>query len=610
MCGIAGILHFNNEPVLDNKLKQMTDVLIHRGPDGEGHWVNSKKNVGFGHRRLSIIDLSQAGKQPMHYAGNRFTITFNGEIYNYLEIKNILINKDYNFKSETDTEVILAAYHYWGKDCLSQFNGMFAFAIWDEQEQELFCARDRFGEKPLYYYKDKDYFVFASEMKALFSIDINKEINRKRVFEYLLFLTVENPNNRNETFFKDINQLPPSSFLTLNQKSEIQIEKYWDLDITTTFKGSDDEAEEKFKELFFSSINHRLRSDVPVGSSLSGGLDSSSIVCYANQLLGKGNEQHVFSARFPGFIKDEGNHIDEVVKFCKEATIIQHEVFPTEESMLNNLKKIMYHQEEPFGSSSIAAQFEVMKLASDAGVKVLLDGQGADEMMAGYTLFFDTYLRQTIRKSPTKYVQEKKAIKAITGIDVDVLNLEGISSTFFYDNFKYIGNKRRGKLKSDSDFFLGIHPKLVAEFKSVENPMYSPPNIKKHLKFMLLNRGLNELLRYADRNSMANSIEIRLPFLSHKLVEFVFTLPEHYFIRNGWTKFILRNSMNDVLPKSIQWRRDKIGYEPPQADWMRNTLLMELMKDAQEKLIKDKILTNKKHDANWHHLMLGMMYEK
>lgn len=609
MCGIAGIVHFNNEPVLALKLKQMTDVIIHRGPDGEGQWINEEKNVGFGHRRLSIIDLSDAGKQPMHFK-NQYTITFNGEIYNYIELRTSLKQKGYSFQTETDTEVVLAAYDFWGKECLSQFDGMFAFAIWDEAKKELFCARDRFGEKPFYYYKDENHFIFASEMKALFAVDVIKEINRKRVFEYLLFLTVENPHHRVETFFKNVNQLPPSSFLTLNARSEIKTEKYWDLDITTTFKGSDQEAEEKFKELFFSSIRHRLRSDVPVGSSLSGGVDSSSIVCYVNQLLGEGVEQHVFSARFPGFIKDEGKHIDEVVDFCKRATIIQHEVFPTEESMLSNLKKIMYHQEEPFGSSSIAAQFEVMKLASDVGVKVLLDGQGADEMMAGYAVFFDTHLRQTIRKSPLKYVKEKNAIKDITGIDVDVMNLEGISSTFFYDNFKYLGNKRRGKLKNNSDFFLGIHPKLVDEFKSVDNPMYSPPNIKKHLKFMLLNRGLNELLRYADRNSMANSIEVRLPFLSHQLVEFVFSLPEHYFIRNGWTKFILRNSMQGILPKNIQWRRDKIGYEPPQADWMKNTLLMELMHEAQEKLIKDKILTNKKHGANWHHLMLGMMYEK
>jgi asparagine synthase (glutamine-hydrolysing) len=609
MCGIAGILHFNNEPVLVAKLKQMTDVLIHRGPDGEGQWINEEKNVGFGHRRLSIIDLSDAGKQPMHFK-NQYTITFNGEIYNYVELKKILQQKGYSFNTETDTEVILAAYDFWGKKCLDEFDGMFAFAIWDQAKKELFCARDRFGEKPFYYYKDKNYFVFASEMKALFSVDIIKEINRKRVFEYLLFLTVENPYNRNETFFKNINQLPPSSFLLLNQKSEIKIEKYWDLDISTTFIGTDGEAEEKFKELFFTSIKHRLRSDVPVGSSLSGGLDSSSIVCYVNQLLGEGNEQHVFSARFPEFIKDEGKHIEEVVGFCKKATIIQHEVFPTEESMLSNLKKIMYHQEEPFGSSSIAAQYEVMKLASDAGVKVLLDGQGADEMMAGYTTFFETHLKQTIRNSPLKYHKEKTAIKDITGIDVDVLNLEGILSTFLYNNFKYIGNKRRGKLKNDSDFFLGIHPELVAEFKSVDNPMYSPPNIKKHLKFMLLNRGLNELLRYADRNSMANSIEVRLPFLSHKLVEFVFTLPEHYFIRNGWTKFILRQSMEGILPQKIQWRRDKIGYEPPQANWMENKELVEMTKSAQQKLVEDKILSDKNHDVNWHHLMLGMMYEK
>ncbi|MGE0561844.1 MAG: asparagine synthase (glutamine-hydrolyzing) [Flavobacteriales bacterium] len=610
MCGIAGIIHFNQTPVQFLELKQMTDVLVHRGPDGEGHWINATKNVGLGHRRLSIIDLSDAGKQPMFYAENRYTITYNGEIYNYLEIRKELQGKGYTFKSNTDTEVILAAYDYWGKDCLHQFEGMFAFALWDEKEQELFCARDRFGEKPFYYYRDNEKFVFASEMKALFSLKIKKEINRKKTYEYLLFLTVENPYSHEETFFNNILQLAPSSSMVLNKKGEIKTQKYWDLSTTTTFTGSEEQAVETFKNLFRESVQTRLRSDVSVGSSLSGGLDSSSIVCVMNELIDKNNEQHIFSARFPGFKKDEGKHIAEVVNFCNHARIIQHEVFPTEDSMLKNLRKIMYHQGQPFVSASIAAQFEVMKLASDSNVKVLLDGQGADELLAGYSSSFDSYLRQLYKSNPIKYFSEKKQINQITQNHFSVKGVEGLLLTFFYTQYKKFGNKRRQKINSSDEFFLGMNTELVEEYRSSPNPVYAPPDLKSHLKFMLVDRGLNELLRYADRNSMAHSVEVRLPFLNHKLVEFVFSLPEHYFIRNGWTKYLLRIGMEGVLPTSIQWRKDKIGYEPPQAKWMKNKQLVEMSRNAQQQLINDKILSNKKNiDVTWQHLMLGMLYE-
>lgn len=610
MCGIAGILFFNNQEVQQSDLKKMTDTLVHRGPDGEGQWINEKKNIGFGHRRLSIIDLSNAGKQPMHFANNRFTITYNGEIYNYIEIREFLISKNYYFVSDTDTEVILAAYQYWGKDCLTQFDGMFAFAIWDDHQQELFCARDRFGEKPFYYYKDEEKFVFASEMKALFSFGITKEINRKKVFEYLLFLNVENPYTPQETFYKNIYQIPPSSFLKINKSNKtVLIKKYWDVSITTTFDGTEKQAINTFKQLFIDSIKKRLRSDVTVGSSLSGGLDSSSIVCAVHNLIPSNQEQHVFSARFPNFIKDEGKHITEVVNYCKHATIIQHEVFPTDQSILNNLKKIMYHQEMPFGSSSIAAQYEVMQMASENKIKVLLDGQGADEYLAGYSTFFYSYLKQLLRTNPVAYFIQKRNIEKLNSLQINFLNLEDIATTFFYNIYKKFGNKRRSKIDSTNDFFLGMHPDFVDEFKYSENPNYSPPSLKKHLKFMLLNRGLNELLRYADRNSMAHSVEVRLPFLNHKLVEFVFTLPEYFIIKNGYSKYILRKSMEEILPSKIQWRKDKIGYEPPQADWMKSKELVEMTKSAQQKLIKDKILSDKEYEVNWHHLMLGILYE-
>ena len=610
MCGIAGIITLNKNNLSLEKLKLMTDSIAHRGPDGEGHWIDESGQVGLAHRRLSIIDLSSTSGQPMHYL-DRYSIVFNGEIYNYIELKEELLAKGYKFYTKSDTEVLLALYDYKKNSFLDELDGMFAFAIWDKQTKTLFCARDRFGEKPFYYYYNNEEFVFASEMKALFAIGIEKKINRKRTFEYLLFTTIENPYDRSETFYSEVKQLPPAKYLTINfGTKKIEINDYWDLSIKTTFEGTFTDASIIFYDLLNESIKYRLRSDVKTGSSLSGGIDSSAIVSLANNLLPTNAEQHVFSARFPGFIKDEGFFIDLVLNNCKNAKAIKHEVFPNEESMLINLDKIMYHQEEPFGSASIAAQFEVMQLASENGVKVLLDGQGADELLAGYTPFYVTLLRQLYKKNKKVYRVSLENIKKNSTADINKINYKDFGNIYYYNTTKFIGQLRRNWIKNDSPYFLNIHPELVNEYKKVKNPIYTPPNLKQHLKFMLLNRGLNELLRYADRNSMANSVEIRLPFLSHRLVEFVFTLPDNFFIQEGWTKYLLRSSLEGILPNQIQWRRDKIGYEPPQANWMNNKYVIDKIKSTQSKLIQNKILKNMSHELNWHHLMLGMIYEK
>jgi asparagine synthase (glutamine-hydrolysing) len=610
MCGIAGIITNNINNLSLEKLKLMTNSIAHRGPDGEGQWVDESGKVGLAHRRLSILDLNSSSDQPMHYL-DRYSIVFNGEIYNYIELKEVLISKGYKFYTKSDTEVLLALYDFKKCDFLDDLDGMFAFAIWDKQTKTLFCARDRFGEKPFFYYQDQDSFYFASEMKALFSIGINKTINRKRAFEYLLYTTIENPYDRSETFYSEIKQLPPSSSLIYNiENKNFVINKYWDLSINSTFNGSFIDASEKFKELFSESIKFRLRSDVKTGSSLSGGLDSSAIVCLANILLPTNTEQHVFSARFPGFIKDEGGFIDIAIRSCNNAKVVKHEVFPNDDSMLNNIEKIIYHQEEPFGSASIAAQFEVMQLASKNGVKVLLDGQGADEVLAGYTPFYETYLRQLYKRNKKEYVIAYERIKNNSTVEIDKINYKDFGKLYAYKVSKKFGQIRRNIINNDSPYFLNINPELVNDFKNSKNPIFTPPNLKQHLKFMLLNRGLNELLRYADRNSMANSVEVRLPFLSHRLVEFVFSLPDNFFINDGWTKFLLRYSMNGIIPNEIQWRKDKIGYEPPQSNWMTNKFIIDLVKSSQSKLIDNKILKNINHELNWHHLMLGMLYEK
>ena len=279
MCGIAGILSLDKSNITEVSLKKMTDSLYHRGPDGGGLWIDTINNVGLGHRRLSIIDLSDSGKQPMHYL-DRYTITFNGEIYNYIELKTLLLTKGYIFKTSTDTEVLLALFDHKGYDCLELLDGMFAFAIWDKVSKKLFCARDRFGEKPFYYSINDSSFVFASEIKALWAYGIPKIKNDVMIFNYLYFNSINNPDNLSETFYDNIKLLKPSSYLVINVNLEIEIEKkYWDIDysnINTSI--SYEQAKIDFAELLQSSVNLRLRSDVPIGSSLSGGLDSSVIV--------------------------------------------------------------------------------------------------------------------------------------------------------------------------------------------------------------------------------------------------------------------------------------------------------------------------------------------
>jgi asparagine synthase (glutamine-hydrolysing) len=545
----------------------------------------------------------------MHYL-NRYTITYNGEIYNYLEIKNQLLNKGYKFKTDTDTEVILASYDYWGKDCLTHFDGMFAFAIYDNTKNNIFIARDRFGEKPFYYtIKDKT-FYFASEMKALWALGINKNPLKQRVYEYLLFSTIENPFNKTQTFYENIFQLQPSHYAIINLNNttiNINQYKYWDIDITTTSNLNFIEAKEQFLELFKKSIEKRLRSDVQVGSSLSGGLDSSAIVCTIKHYFGDViTNFNTFSAVFPGFEKDESVYIDEVIA---KTGYTSYKITPNPDSFLNNFEKLMYHQEEPFGSSSIAAQFEVMQLAKKHNTTVLLDGQGADEILAGYPGMWATYLKQLYYPFSPHF---KKEYKSFTN-NIPDFKLNETFGKIFADKYLYnfnkkIGDIRRPFINPKSDFYLGLHAEFVQAYNKTKNPSQAPPNLKKHLKFSLLQRGLNELLRYADRNSMAHSVEVRLPFLNHELVEFLFSLPDNYIISNGWSKKILRESMEGILPEKIQWRKDKIGFEPPQNNWFNDKLMEEKLNHAIKVLQKEKIIDKPNKKLYWNYLMLGEIY--
>lgn len=535
MCGIAGIYGKQNK-VNYPDLKLMGDKLAHRGPDGEGIWINESDNIGFAHRRLSIIDLSDHGKQPMHYADNRYTIAFNGEIYNYIELKKSLIDKGYKFVSDSDTEVLLALYAEKGENCLSDLDGMFAFAIWDDLKKELFLARDRFGEKPLYYAFINGAFCFASEMKALFAIGASADVRPDSIYKYLESNVLIDEKDPAGTFYKNIRQLDAANFMIAKDAGIQKINRYWSLDhVSINDKIGLEDAAERFTELLTSSVKRRLRSDVPVGSSLSGGIDSSAIVLIANRLRSDRQIQNTFSARFKNFDKDEGRYIDMVI--AKATGVSRHDVYPDIDKLIEEIDTLSYHQEEPFYSGSIYNQYCVMRLAKEFDTTVLLDGQGADEQLGGYMHYYFHHLTHMITKQPLEFLRERKSYQKIHK-SLQPYRIPRRLPLMYLK--KYIFN-------SDYAFDKDVRSLLVKDTTTT---------------------GLKALLRYGDRNSMAFSREVRLPFLNHDLCEFIFSLPTNYILREGWTKYILRKAVEGFVPEEITWRKDKIGFEPPQEDWV------------------------------------------
>ena len=560
----------------------MNRELSHRGPDDEGYWIDSHfKNIGLAQRRLSIIDLTSAGHQPMFYDNKNLAIVFNGEIYNYLELRDELKSLGYKFKSQSDTEVILAAYKEWGIKCLERFNGMWAFALYDKKNKLIFSSRDRMGVKPFYYYFDKNKFLFASEIKAILKHpEIKAKPNDKIIWDFVVCGLVDHSE---ETFFADIKELRPGHCMiikTRNPKSEIR--KYWDLDPTTKAEYKNDkEYAERFRELFIDSVKLRLRSDVPIGTCLSGGLDSSAIVCVVNNFLKNsgikqlGDWQKTFSSvyddkKYPGC--DEQPFIREVIKKTKAK---RNYVFPSGEKLIKEIKEIIWHHDYPFTSTSIYAQWNVFRLAKQNGIKVMLDGQGADELLAGYHPFFGIYFGELLRQYRL--------------------------GRLFYESYKYSKNHHNSVYTVLRDLFINLGQKGVFGgffsrfiksqwseydlFKASWRNKHQPPamiqptdNVFKNALHSGFKIGLVSLLRYEDRDSMAFSIESRVPFLDYRLVEFIYSLPDNQKINKGQTKWVMRQALKGILPEKIRTRQDKIGFATPEEIWMREQLGKEMKK--------------------------------
>lgn len=600
MCGIAGIFRFDGKKAQPSDIKKMTDRIAYRGPDAEGCWISSDGALGLGHRRLSILDLTEAGTQPMHYGDGRYTITFNGEIYNYLEIRAQLEKKGYAFRTGTDTEVLLALYAEKKEACLSDLDGMFAFAIWDSAEKTLFCARDRFGEKPLFYATEgRDRFAFASEMKCLFAIGFDKTAREDRLYSYLAYNVAEDPFDLSSTFYQGISQLEPGHYLKVKRDGAIEKKCYWRL------KAEDEtgpplpfeKACHRYFELFETSLKRRLRSDVPVGTCLSGGLDSSSIAVLIDKLRsGSPNPLKTFSARMPDSKMDEGRFMQEVIdKIHSEP----HFTWMQPDTLADEIDATFYHNEEPLLWSSVMAHRQVMRLAKTQGVPVLIDGQGPDEMVAGYTDSYPIYFREL-------YLNDPKLLRA------EISSYEHLRNTNFRidSRFKLEARfpgafNRLGGLARR--FRVGRHlrdltPEHVAQHRLDPLPFPKFTRLNDSLRYATTRRGLSYLLRMCDRNSMAYAIEVRLPFLFHELAEFSISLPASYKIRDGWSKYVLRKAMEPLLPPAITWRRDKVGFETPQGAWLDHPKFKERVESAVATLKKEKWIDEPVPEKRWRYL--------
>ncbi|WP_297213204.1 MULTISPECIES: asparagine synthase (glutamine-hydrolyzing) [Thermodesulfovibrio] len=598
MCGIAGIV-YKHQNLLRDEIKIMTDTLAHRGPDGEGFYFG--ENFALGHRRLAIIDLSPLGHQPMIYKRGKeeYVIVFNGEIYNYIELREELRTYGYMFNTNTDTEVILAAYDMWGTECLKKFNGMWAFVIFDRRKNIFFGSRDRFGVKPFYYLNNNKVFAFASEIKALLKLPHQKlELEEEIIFDYLLLGYEEQDNS----IFKGVYELYPSSAFILNLDDfSFREWRYYELAYVDKYEKFDEKQlwkyREEVKELIFNAVKLRLRSDVPVGSCLSGGLDSSTIVCVINEIIKKetvpqvGFKQNVFTATYTDKAVDESKYAEAVVKHTQTEW---HQTYPTAENLINDLEDLIYYQEIPFGSTSIYAQYSVMRLAKEKGVKVLLDGQGGDELFTGYIGYYPVFYREILMNFDLKTFCNE--LKNIRNSPISIKNLTHI----FIRNF--VAHTIPDRLLAIFYLLLTNRAKyfnreFLSKFKyRIEKYVEElPKTLNQQLHQYITGKNLKTLLRYEDRNSMRFSIESRTPFADDiNLIECLFKMPSTYKIHKGWSKYILREAMRGIIPEKIRLRTDKVGFATPEKNWLLSKRdFIEDILHSNNDLIKDYLSLNR-----------------
>ena len=571
MCGIAGIVNLNLNKVdsLNNSLSVMNNLQKHRGPDGEGFWLNLNESVGFGHVRLTIID-HETGQQPMT-SESGCTVTYNGEIYNFKEIRNELGAS--NFKTKSDTEVILKAYERWGKDCVLKFRGMFAFAIWDDRTQELFCARDRFGIKPFYYTISDNILYCASEIKALLPFIDEIETDIASLNDYLTFQFTL----KDRTLFKGIKKLEPGHCLTV-KNSEVEISKYWEVYYNIDFDHTENYFTEKIRNLMDESISFHLRSDVPVGAYVSGGRDSSIVAALASNF--ETTDFKAFTGKF-----SYGEGYDES-KYAKDlADHYSFDLFELDiqsQDFVSSIEKIIYHLDEPVAGPGSFPQYQISQLASQHR-KVVLGGQGGDEIFGGYARYLIAYFEQCIKGAIDGTLNNGNFVVTYESIISNLETLkqykpmlkqfwsEGLFDTINRRYFSLIN--RAPTLEKEINWSTLGTSSTYEDFRSIflgKNVGHeSYFDLMTHFDFKTL---LPALLQVEDRMSMAHGLESRVPFLDHKVVEFAATIPADIKFKNGELKRLLVRAFDPILPDSITKRKDKMGFPVPLNEWMQSEL--------------------------------------
>ena len=583
MCGLAGRVGLNLNSIDVSPLAGMMDVVAHRGPNAQGYalfgppdtapqtGVDSRDlrqqnwphvRVALGHRRLSIIDLSEAANQPMRSSDGRHWLVFNGAIYNYVELRQELAAKGIGFRTDSDTEVILAAYQYWGEQCVEHFNGMFAFALYDRAQQRIVCCRDRLGIKPFYYAIHNQVLSFGSEIKQLLETDMPRHANPNRVFDYLV---VGSTDHDEETCFAGVRQLLPGRRMVIDLAAsnvDIQIEKYWSPQPDQAIEDlSQADAAERLRDLLEDSVRLRMRCDVALGSCLSGGLDSSTIVSLMSLVRerdGLDFEQHTFTYR-PDHPSIDESHFATLV--AERVGAKQHIKQMQPDEVVDRLDRFLWHEEEPIGDLTHVARANVMELARNCGVTVLLDGQGGDELFLGYPRYYiPVCLRYWRTSGLAKAIGEFR--KATKHSSISPWRMAASAALFGSVEVRTFFFRQR-VLRWINRSFLEKH-----SIRAVAKAHHLSSDVWELQCRELLQMQLPHLLRHEDRDSMASSIEARTPLLDHRLVEFVMALGVHTKIHDGWTKYCLRSAMEGILPKQIQWRRDKLGFAVPSSDWM------------------------------------------
>jgi asparagine synthase (glutamine-hydrolysing) len=583
MCGIAGIIRFTSKEVNEFEIKKLTDVITHRGPDGEGCWIHPNKHLGLGHRRLSILDLTNQGAQPMHYADNTISIVFNGEIYNFLELRQELKQKGYDFKSESDTEVLLASYHCWGKDCLSKFNGFWSFALWDDSLQELWLVRDRFGIKPLYYTFEKDsQIVFGSETKQFNQVEGFKKKANDDIISYAI-ANSWGLEGYGKTIFDKIEQVKPGHWVSMKFDQTVKEYCWWDTSENLTKTDSTYiEQVNQFQNLLEDSILLRLRSDVPIGTALSGGLDSSSVYSMIKKISNSKNKiirsphdwQKAFVATFPNTSQDEEQFAREVV-----GNNISNAIFfdiSTETNFVENLLKSITHY-DLISATPLNILDGVYGKMNENGVKVSLDGHGVDEMLYGYPFLIRNVIEGINR---IENLQKDDIVSIYDNMFVEknrtsFYNLPS-NQSIVQKIYRRLISKYKSKVETKPSFFSQEHFSKTPEFiKTIRNRSQGPESLLYDAFHFDV---LPSILRNFDLGSMRNSVEVRMPFMDYRIVTFLFSLPIYSKIGNGMNKRILRDAMKNILVEKIRLRKSKIGLNAPLQNWF-NGYLKEIIMD-------------------------------